>query len=410
MKTKPGVRGLSQLSMAVTAALVLSACGESSSGTQGSQFGNNTGNTNTDFNQQQLVTSVVNNAILPSYNDFKSKAQQQVTDVKAWCDAQVLNTGDISGLKQTAQTSWRSAMDAWQVAEVMQIGPLLANDNSLRNKIYSWPNISRCAVDQDVVRAEDDGYNIADRTNTRRGLDAMEYLLFSPNLEHSCTIPGTEPVGWNERTELSRNIARCQFANLVANDLVTNVDDVIQQWQGDTGYAQRLINAGQAGAAIDDIHKAVNEISDALFYIDSSTKDAKLATPLGLFANDCGAQPCAQNVESPLSQHSLNNIINNLKGLDLLFRGGTGDSAVGFDDYLVDVGDSATALKMQQDISTAIQTASAINVSLAQALEQNPDSVTAVHTDVKDVTDSLKADFINSLALQLPATSAGDND
>jgi len=410
MKTKPGVKGLNRLSVAVMAGLVLAACGESSSGTQGSQFAGNTSEPSTDFDQQQLVTSVINNAILPSYEDFKAKAEQQLAEIKTWCDAQVLNNGDIDGLKASAQASWRTAMDAWQVAEVMQIGPLIENDNSLRNKIYSWPNISRCAVDQDVALAETSGYDINNRTNTRRGLDAMEYLLFTPNITHSCTVPGTEPSGWNERTELSRHIARCEFANLVASDLVTNADDVIQQWQGDTGYAQRLINAGQAGAAIDDIHKAVNEISDALFYIDSSTKDAKLATPLGLFVNDCGAEPCAQNVESPLSQHSLNNIINNLTGLELLFRGGNGENAIGFDDYLVDVGDSATALKMQQDISAAIQAASAINTSLGEALEQNPDSVTALHTDVKEVTDALKADFINSLALQLPATSAGDND
>ncbi|WP_338324750.1 hypothetical protein [Pseudoalteromonas phenolica] len=32
------------------------------------------------------------------------------------------------------------------------------------------------------------------------------------------------------------------------------------------------------------------------------------------------------------------------------------------------------------------------------------------HAKVKDITDQFKHDFINKLALELPKTSAGDND
>jgi hypothetical protein len=36
--------------------------------------------------------------------------------------------------------------------------------------------------------------------------------------------------------------------------------------------------------------------------------------------------------------------------------------------------------------------------------------VQEVHDQLKDVTDNMKTDFIQRLALELPATSAGDND
>jgi hypothetical protein len=43
-------------------------------------------------------------------------------------------------------------------------------------------------------------------------------------------------------------------------------------------------------------------------------------------------------------------------------------------------------------------------------LQQETDKVTDTHTKVKAVTDQLKHDFINKLALELPKSSAGDND
>ena len=52
----------------------------------------------------------------------------------------------------------------------------------------------------------------------------------------------------------------------------------------------------------------------------------------------------------------------------------------------------------------------AINGSLQQALIDEKDKVETSHAKVKDVTDQLKHDFINKLALELPKSSAGDND
>jgi hypothetical protein len=48
--------------------------------------------------------------------------------------------------------------------------------------------------------------------------------------------------------------------------------------------------------------------------------------------------------------------------------------------------------------------------NLKQALLNEKDKVELTHAKVKDVTDQLKLDFINKLALELPQSSAGDND
>ena len=189
-----------------------------------------------------------------------------------------------------------------------------------------------------MVRSEQAGYDITTRTASRKGLDAIEYILFNDNLNHRCTQFGSEPEGWNDRTEQSRKVARCEYANLAALDLIDGAQLLVDAWQGNQGYGEVLKQAGEPGSQFPDVHDAVNDVSDALFYIDTLTKDAKLATPLGLFANDCGLEPCVDNVESLFARHSLENVLNNIRGLRLLFRGGPSQDNVGFDDYLIDVG------------------------------------------------------------------------
>ena len=86
------------------------------------------------------------------------------------------------------------------------------------------------------------------------------------------------------------------------------------------------------------------------------------------------------------------------------------EGAIGFRDYLIDVGDQETADSIDANIITAITNAQAYETSLAETLTADEDKVLQTHTDVKNITDQLKTDFINSLALELPKTAAGDND
>ena len=403
-------------SAAVAGILGLVACGESSSSSQGSQFSQASSNTtppSDDFNQMSLLQNLTDNVIVPTYTKFAELAVAQDTAVGNYCNALTSQATDTEAMQNLAKQSWRDAMAVWQMAEVMQLGPLLDNNNSLRNKIYSWPNTSACAVDQDVVLAEQGGYDISTRTASRKGLDAIEYLLFNPNLNHSCTVFGTQPQDWDNRTEENRTAARCALAKIVAADLVSNGEELLTAWNGTAtaqGYADILKNAGQVDSIFSDVHDAVNDVSDAIFYTDTLTKDAKLATPLGMVANDCGLVPCVENVESRFAFNSLQNIINNIQGLNMIFLGGETDSGVGFEDYLIDVGAAETATQMRGDLTVVSEFATALQQSLSELLAQDPQQVQQVHDQLKKVTDNMKTDFIQSLALELPATSAGDND
>lgn len=424
------MKKLKPLVLSSAIALVLTGCGESSSSSAGADFdtGVSTPVTPITFDQKQLLNDLVDNVFTPTFTEFNRQAVLQRDAIAAYCEVEKgfdPTLGDEAAkqtrdeAKTSADNSWKDAMVAWQHAEMMIIGPLSANKKELRNKIYSWPDVSSCNVDQDVVyhqigNINGFAYDISNRSVKRRGLDALEYLLFSPSLEHTCTVATAGPVlaSWNIEPEQNRKVARCEYATTVAADLVTSSEALLSAWNGDSGYAHKLKTAGEPGSDIADASKALNEISDALFYLTKELKDYKLATPLGLFDNSCGREICPEHVESKFANHSIENILANLAAFEEIFLGNkpSGPAKLGFDDFLIDQNGAETSSAMLQGLTEAKIATTAIGDSLQVTLTESPEKVTDAHGKVKVVTDQLKTDFINKLALELPKTSAGDND
>ncbi len=413
------------ISLAITSTLMLSACGEKASSTSGDGF-NKDKDTNTGFDQGKLIASIVDKVITPTYQEFSTLATAQQQAITDYCQQEIaLEQNDssemlVSDAKAIAQESWRDAMNTWQQADMMQLPPLLIGDGVLRNNIYSWPIQNTCAFDLDVTYFKEGSvnglpYDIANRTASRKSMVAVEYLLFNNKLDHSCT-GSTKPTNWNNQTEQYRKIARCEFAGEVAKDVENNANELLTAWlgsDGNGGYAAKLKNAGSEGSEFATEHEAVNKLSDAIFYLDKFTKDGKLALPLGLFANECGAQACPEAVEAKYSSHSINNITQNLQALKMFMQGSLSADeadALGFSDYLIDVGDQVTADNINDHVALAIEETSNYQTALAETLVNDPDKVLETYGDVKNITDKLKSDFITSLALELPKTSAGDND
>jgi len=410
------------IAVALSAVFVVTACGEDSTISSGDDF-NKEQDTNTGFDQGQLVASLVDTVITPTFQEFSSLAASQQQAISDYCQ-QEKSLADNNGSKQLvndaktlAKNSWRNAMNTWQQAEMMQLAPLTIGDGALRNNIYSWPTQNTCGVDLDVTyfkagSVNGQTYDISKRTASRKSLLALEYLLFNDSLAHSCT-GSTTPDSWNNQTEQYRKIARCEYAVEVAKDIEVNSQSLLTAWLGNNadvvGYANELKAAGTEGSEFATEHHAVNKLSDALFYMDIFTKSAKLAEPVGIELNKCGSQPCPEVVEARYSHHSLENIVNNIQAFKLLMQGSE-DNGIGFRDYLIDVGDKVTADNLDENIEQVLSSAEAYQVSLAQTLATNPEQVVQTHTEVKNITDKLKSDFITSLALELPKTAAGDND
>lgn len=362
------------------------------------------------LDRKELLANIGENIVLPMYERFDTEVAAMGDAIDAYCEG--LGTGDQGTLRAAAQDAWRQAIDTWQHAEMMLFGPVAMDERALREVIYSWNIVSGCAVDQDVnlLRIDAASYDISSRFTNRRGLDALEYVLFRDELDHTCPSQ-IAPEGWDELADADRVAARCTFAQAAVADLAAQAQTLVDAWRPEGG---NYLEAFASASAFASAQAGVNVVSDAMFYLDTETKDMKLAEPAGIAMNFCGTvgEPCLEELESQYAHRSKEHVIANLKGFQMLFLGQhlDGSDGVGFDELLRDVGAESLAGDMTANIEAAIAALEAVPGTMRDALQDDYEAVASAHAAVKAVTDDLKSQFLTVLGLDLPDSGAADND
>lgn len=315
--------------------------------------------------------------------------------------------------RQAARESFHVAFDAWQVNEVLQFGPsapsTMPGGLDMRDQIHSWPLVSRCAMEQALVAKSYEG-GVSSMLVNQRGLPALEYLLFYEGDDTACdaTSPIVTQGTWAAMTSVERASRRRAYAAQVALDVHGRASELVAQWEN--GFKVSMATAGNGSALFPTTQAALNTVTDALFYVETAMRDAKLARPLGL--RDCAAAPCLDQLESPYAGRSKRNIAYNLIGVRRVIMGCEADgSGIGFDDLLVSVGAQTTAQQLEASVASAQAAVTAIvEPDLKDALIADPASVRALYDAMKGITDRLKTDFLTVLDLERPSSLETDND
>ncbi len=362
--------------------------------------------------KRAALESWVANVIQPTYTEFRAAA------AALEAAAADLAEDPTDARREAAQDAWRAAMVVWQRAEVFQFGPAgvmgkVQGGEDLRDAIYSWPLVNRCRVDQETAeQSYVDVAGFASEPVNVRGLDALEYLLWNEDAGNACAPNSTLNTSgaWAALSAAEVTARRAAYAHTLSQLLVGHADALVAAWQVAPGtFGTELVTAGEGSAAFMNLQEALNAVSDALFYVDQQTKDAKLARPAGL-AN-CAEATCPDAVESPFARASKEQILANLRGFQAFYLGApAGEEGTGFDDILVAVGAETLAADMATRIEDAITAVAAIPGTLTEALAADRDAVVAAHAAVKGVTDLLKTQFLSVLDLEPPASAASDND
>ncbi|MCB9680061.1 MAG: hypothetical protein H6733_01190 [Alphaproteobacteria bacterium] len=345
--------------------------------------------------------------IVPALDAAQTATATLATACTAWAEA----PGDATA-RAAAQTAWRSAMAAWQPIEVMQVGPLgsaldAVGGEGLRDRVYSWPTTNPCRVDETTV---DGSYSDADFFDTAlvhvTGLDALEVLLFGDDTVQACGSEDALAASWSALGAEGVAAARAAYATVLADDVAARVTLARTRWSPDgDDFGALMVSPGVDGSPFGSRHEAIDDVFDALFYLESTTVDDKLARPLGVA--DCDTATCPEAVESPLAGGSLDWIRANLDGVEAVFTGGDGD---GLDDVVRSLGQEAMVTDVMDAIAAARAAADAIDGDLAAAVDDDAADVTALYDAVHHVTDVLGDDLVPLLSLTLPSEAGGDND
>jgi uncharacterized protein len=362
------------------------------------------------FDRSAMLAHLAREVLLPIQARAAAEAAGVPAAIDGYCDA--LEAGTPGTTLDTARATWARAMDTWQRAEAVLIGPAAMDNKALRSLIYAWPIISTCEIDRDTASRylDPSSYDISTKLVRVRSLAAIEYLLYPPSESHSCI---TTPPGWDT---LGANVprARCRLAEAIAIDVAAKTVVVETAWKPDGGnYAGTLANAGKSGSPFASAHEAVNVVSNGLFYVDYIVKDMKIAEPAGIADNSCGAvgTKCLAELELPYADRTTFAVRENLAALREVFTGTTPTTdGLGFDDFLRALGHGDVADQMTANLDNAIAEMNKLSDSFLAALNSNDPQIAVAHTALRAFTTDLKSQFLTLLALELPDDVPTDND
>lgn len=375
------------------------------------------------FDYFEMFVNLADNLIVPGYTKLQQQAQQMAGTsgtVASYCAA--IGDANETAARDKARQSWRDAMAQLQRVNVHQIGPVTDNNNALQQRLITpaESRVSYCGIDQSVVLAQADGFDLASRLPNQKGMYAIEYLLFNDDLTHNCPVQIVETRNWNELNESQRRKQRCEHAARLVDDVAAAAGEAATAWRTDGG------NYRATFAHPDNRATILKELSDALFYVELNVKDDKLGPPLGLH-NSCNRVACPDRVKSPFSKNALANIDSNMAGFEAVFTGGAG---LGLDDLI----NSANLPSVTARINTEVAEFRTYLASIQQPLldqtqamlisgdktdcvnsAANPDTVRSQSACsafgyLKRVTDTLRTDFVTALNVDLPDRAQSDND
>ncbi len=359
-----------------------------------------------------LLAQIADEVVLPAVRQFDSDAANLAGAAGAYAARPNATT------LTAARAAWRAAMDSFQVLEPMHFGPagsasMFMGGLGIRDEIYSWPTVNRCAVDQTTVDGdfEDSNFFSSHLVNVY-GLDALELLLFREGDDNACSlrIDINRDGTWDALVSSGGLQQRqADYASVVADEIARQATRLRDEWEPSGGnFAAEVRNAGQGGSIYGSAKEALDEVFAAFFFVDTKLKDVKIALPAGINPN-CFDSTCPEDVELPFSGDSKRALLKNLDGIEAIFSG-AGTSEHGYAGYLRLMGATDLANRMSGRLAASRQSTEAIPGSLQQAVVSDLGAVTDAYAEIQQFTADLKSQFVSILGLTIPQEGAGDND
>jgi len=301
----------------------------------------------------------------------------------------------------TAQQEWFNTLIQWQELEVMQVASLgssltTVGGEDVRDNIYSWPLNNPCRIDQVTATQDYTSTDFIDKALvSMRGLDAIEYLLFA-SLETECPsqVPPLSDGTWQALSDSDIQGRRLDYALVLAEAI--QVELVAEQALWAEEFPLDLYES--------DV-KALNAVFNGMLYAEEMIKERKLHHPLGL-KDECSVD-CHLEVEGLYAGISTEFLVANLRGLAAIVEG---TDSGGFRQVLIGVGEEGIADEFEQTIEVLITQLEEIDEPLVDVIGSNPDKLDDLQEDLSNLTSLLKWDIATVLEMEIPQTSAGDND
>ena len=334
--------------------------------------------------RQKLLDSWGRDVLLVNYAELEDHALELESRAAIFCEAP-----SEAGLA-SARDAWWAARGAWKRSEVFAFGPYQESPWRLGSRIDFWParpeSIEMVLVSEEPLTPE-----AVDLLGAAaKGLPVLEYLLY-PMVEEA-----VEPF--------VRQPRRCEYLIAISADLRARASEIRAAWDPEgENYLAELVEAGRGSTSFMSLHAALGEIVNRMAFTLENIRADKLGKPLGTSA---GGEPQPTLLESPFSGRSVEDIRDNVRGINTLFFGDPSTGALGLDAYL-DAKGRHFDLRMRTAIDALDAALVAIDAPLSQAIYDDPGGVEAAIERAGELQRLIQVDVINALSLTV---SFNDND
>lgn len=323
------------------------------------------------FDRSSMLTSWVDNFILPYYAEF-IQASEALT--AAAVDLQATPDADrLSALREAHVVAYRK----WQTISLYQIG--LAESIGLREKINAYPtNVD--GVEAGISSGE---YNLElSSQRDRQGFPALDYLLYGSAADDAAI--------------LNRLVNEAVMRNYIvdaARRIETLTKEVNQQWI-DSFRAEFIASDG--GGATASVDRMIN---DYIFYYEKWLRAGKVGIPAGVFSGSPDSKLVEARFNGEISRTLL---LEALQTTQDFFNGDGADgmTSFGLADYLNFLGTEKNGERLSQLINNQLNSARTAIEALDQdfATQINNDNIAFLeaYDELQKVVVLIKVDMLQA--------------
>lgn len=334
-----------------------------------------------EFDENAMLRQIADNVMLPVLVDFDTSAGALEAAVSAFAD------GPTEATLATAREAWLAARAVWKQSQAFAFGPVKGDLSAA----IDW--VADPAAIDDVVATGGpfDSASVDKLGTNRKGMMALEYLLFDPEASDADVVARLEGNG-------------AAFARALGQNLAAKATTLREAWDPSSGaYVDEFGNAGTTS----DLYKSPKDALDALvneilFLADTAAN--LIAAPLGL---KTGGTPAPELEESRLSDSSLADVENRVRGIDAIWEGRFGDlDGLGLSDM---AGSRSEALvsDVRNAIDKSFEALEAVPVAMTAALTEAPAELEAAFNAVIALKQIIGSDVVTVLGVTL---TFNDND
>ncbi len=301
--------------------------------------------------RSNLLATWGEQVVVPWYETFVETTQALEQSATALC------AEDGSTTLEDVQAAWVTARRPWKQAEVIAFGPYKEEPYRLGPKIDFWPAREdaieeRLAGEQPLTQDLIDGLGVS-----QIGLPVIEYLLFAPR-------PTPEEP-------FARDTRRCAYLTGASRKLHSDAERMLSAWVSD-GYLKSFTQAGIETDVFYSSQDALSEVVNRIGFTLENMRYEKLSKAAGVAGQ---GPPLPETIESRFAAHSIDDLKNNLSGLERVIWGDPEAEIDGLMSYLEICGRADLDEPLKQGFARVRQAIESIPQPLSEAVLEAPESV-----------------------------------